>query len=180
VAWLPFAAGLVLGAGAAPKLLLKIAPRFVAALGALLSALAAFWFSVITVDTGYWLHLAPSMFVLALGFGLGVLALTQAAVYRVDADKAGSASALLNSAQQIGVALGLAVLAGVAATVTAQPEKAALGTGEALVAGYGTALTVAAGILLAAGLLALTTLSARPATEQDGPQPVETNTGAGS
>ncbi|MGQ4442911.1 hypothetical protein ACN6LI_000281, partial [Streptomyces violaceoruber] len=50
---------------------------------------------------------------------------------------------------------------------TAQPEKAALGTGEALVAGYGTALTVAAGILIAAGLLSLTTLSARPATEQD-------------
>ncbi|MFF3718652.1 MFS transporter [Streptomyces prasinus] len=127
MAWLPFAAGLVLGAGAAPKLLLKIAPRYVAALGALLSALAAFWFSAITVDMGYWLHLAPAMFVLALGFGLGVLALTQAAVYRVDADKAGIASALLNSAQQIGVALGLAVLAGVAATVTAQPEKAAPG-----------------------------------------------------
>lgn len=180
VAWLPFAAGLVLGAGAAPKLLLRIAPRFVAALGALLSALAAFWFSVITVDTDYWLHLAPAMFVLALGFGLGVLALTQAAVYRVDADKAGIASALLNSAQQIGVALGLAVLAGVAATVTAQPEKAALGTGEALVAGYGTALTVAAGILLAAGLLALTTLSARPATEQDTPESAGTNAAQGN
>ncbi|WP_447037257.1 MFS transporter [Streptomyces sp. DSM 118878] len=179
-AWLPFAAGLVLGAGAAPKLLLKIAPRSVAALGALLSALAAFWFSAITVDTGYWPHLAPAMFVLALGFGLGVLALTQAAVYRVDADKAGIASALLNSAQQIGVALGLAVLAGVAATVTAQPEKAALGTGEALVAGYGAALTVAVGVLLAAGLLALTILSARPATEQDMPESVETNTGAGN
>jgi EmrB/QacA subfamily drug resistance transporter len=180
VAWLPFAAGLVLGAGAAPKLLLKTAPRFVAALGALLSALAAFWFSTITVDTGYWLHLAPAMFVLALGFGLGVLALTQAAVYRVDADKAGIASALLNSAQQIGVALGLAVLAGVAATVTAQPEKAALGTGEALVAGYGTALTVATGILLAAGLLALTTLSALPATDEDTPEPTGTNTAQGN
>ncbi|CAL9615272.1 putative MFS-type transporter EfpA [Streptomyces sp. enrichment culture] len=180
VAWLPFAAGLVLGADAAPKLFLKTAPRSVAALGALLSALAAFWFSTITVDTGYWLHLAPAMFVLALGFGLGILALTQAAVYRVDADKAGIASALLNSAQQIGVALGLAVLAGVAATVTAQPEMAALGTGEALVAGYGTALTVAAGILLAAGLLALTTLSARPTAEHDISGPVETNTGAES
>ncbi|MCM1943489.1 MFS transporter [Streptomyces sp. G3] len=143
VAWLPFAAGLVLGAGAAPKLLLKIAPRFVAALGALLSALAAFWFSAITIDTGYWLHLAPAMFVLAL-------------------------------------ALGLAVLAGVAAAVTAQPEKTALGTGEALVAGYSTALTVAAGILLAAGLLALTTLSARPATEHETPEPADTNTAQGN
>ncbi|WP_218775812.1 MFS transporter [Streptomyces sp. 13-12-16] len=180
VAWLPFAAGLVLGAGTAPKLLLKTAPRSVAALGALLSALAAFWFSVISVDTGYWLHLAPAMFVLALGFGLGILALTQAAVYRVDADKAGIASALLNSAQQVGVALGLAVLAGVAAAVTAQPERAARGTGEALVAGYGTALTVAAGVLFTAGVLALATLSAHPVTEQDTPEPVEMNTGVGN
>lgn len=164
-AWLPFAAGLVLGAGTAPKLLLRVAPRLVAAVGALLSAAAAFWFSAITVDTSYWLHLAPAMFVLALGFGLGVLTLTQAAVYRVDPDKAGIASALLNSAQQIGVALGLAVLAGIAATVTASPQNAGLNTAEALVAGYGTALTVATGLLVAAGALALVTLSARPPAE---------------
>jgi len=115
LSWLPFAVGIVLGAGVAPKLLLKIAPRWVAALGGLLAAVGALWFSRITVATGYWTGMAPAMLVIALGFGLGVMALTQAAVYGVDADKAGIASALLNSAQQIGVALGLAVLAGVAA-----------------------------------------------------------------
>ena len=103
--WLPFAAGLIVGAGAAPKLINRAAPRFVAAAGALLSALSAFWFSFIQVDTSYWLHLAPAMFVLALGFGLGVIALTQAAVYHTNSKEAGIASALLNSAQQIGVAL---------------------------------------------------------------------------
>ncbi len=171
IAWLPFAAGLVVGAGTAPKLLLRFAPRFVASVGALLSAAAAFGFSAITVDTNYWLHLAPAMFVLALGFGLSVLALTQAAVYRVDPDKAGIASALLNSAQQIGVALGLAVLAGVAAAVTARPQDVDLGTRDALVAGYSTALTVAAGILIAAAVLALTTLSARPASGESASEP---------
>ena len=148
VAWLPFAAGIVLGAGLAPKLLLQIAPRIVAGLGALLSAAAAWWFSTITVSTGYGLHLAPAMFILALGFGLGVIALTQAAVYRVDPDKAGIASALLNSAQQIGVALGLALLAGIAATTTAQAGNPA--TAEALVTGYSSALVVAAGLLAVA------------------------------
>ncbi|SJZ93296.1 Arabinose efflux permease [Marinactinospora thermotolerans DSM 45154] len=175
-AWLPFAAGLVLGAGTAPRLLLRLAPRFVATLGALLSAAAAFWFSTITVDTGYWTHLAPAMFVLGLGFGLGILALTQAAVYRVDPDKAGIASALLNSAQQIGVALGLAILAGIAASVTAQPGNTVLAAGEALASGYGTALAAAAGLLVAAAALALTTLDARPNTSQDvsGPAGAET------
>ncbi|EHR61387.1 MFS transporter [Saccharomonospora cyanea] len=166
-AWLPFAAGLVLGAGIAPKLLLRAAPRLVAALGALLSAAAAFWFSTITVDTGYWLPLAPAMFVLGFGFVSGVLALTQAAVYRVDTDKAGIASALLNSAQQVGVALGLAVLAGIAATVSAGPEHAGDTAGAALVTGYSTALAVASALLVTAGALALVTLNARPVTETE-------------
>ncbi|MFJ5692831.1 MFS transporter [Arthrobacter sp. NPDC093125] len=165
VAWLPFAAGLILGAGSAPKLLLKIAPRLVAARGALLSAVAALWLSAIAEDASYWLHLAPAMFVLALGFGLGVIALTQAAVYHVDQDKAGIASALLNSAQQVGVALGLAVLAAVAATISATPEYAGATTTADLTAGYGTALLVAAGILVTAGILALTTLNAQPTPE---------------
>jgi EmrB/QacA subfamily drug resistance transporter len=164
-AWLPFAAGLILGAGSAPKLLLKVAPRLVAATGALLSAVAALWFSAITEDASYWLHLAPAMFILALGFGLGVIALTQAAVYHVDQDKAGIASALLNSAQQIGVALGLAVLAAVAATISAPQEHAGVSHGAALTAGYSTALLVAAAILLIAGLLALTTLKGQPTLE---------------
>lgn len=163
-AWLPFAAGIVLGAGLAPKLLLLTGPRSVAAVGALLSAAAAWWFSTITVSTSYWLHLAPAMLVLALGFGLGVIALTQAALHRVDPDQAGIASALLNSAQQLGVALGLALLAGIAATTTAEAVNPV--TDEALVTGYSSALTVAAGLLALAAALALVALRARPAAGQ--------------
>ncbi|WP_275006063.1 MFS transporter [Promicromonospora iranensis] len=163
LSWLPFAAGIVLGAGMAPKLLLKVAPRYVAALGAMLGASGAFWFSRITVGTVYWTGMAPAMLVIALGFGLGVIALTQAAVSRVDDDKAGIASALLNSAQQIGVALGLAILAGVAATVTAGTGST---TPQALVDGYSTALVVGTGILLAAAVLALLTLSSRVNAEE--------------
>jgi hypothetical protein len=83
------------------------------------------------------------MFLLALGFGLGVIALTQAAVYNTASHEAGVASALLNSAQQIGVALGLAVLAGIAATVTGTSEPGAAADAQ-LVAGYGSALALAA------------------------------------
>jgi EmrB/QacA subfamily drug resistance transporter len=167
--WMPFAAGLVLGAGSAPKLLNRAAPSLVAAAGALLSAGAAFWFSFIQVDTSYWLHLAPAMFVLALGFGLSVIALTQAAVYHTEAHEAGIASALLNCAQQIGVALGLAVLAGIAAAVSNSTQHAALSGEAQLVTGYGTALVVAAGLLVAAGILAAATLTSRTTVEADAP-----------
>jgi EmrB/QacA subfamily drug resistance transporter len=173
ISWLPFAVGIVVGAGLAPKLLRRIGPRYIAAAGALLSAVAAFWLSRITVEANYLMDLAPAMFLLAVGFGSVAVTLTQAAVYRVDPDKAGIASALLNSAQQIGVALGLAVLAGIAATVSAAPQNMALPTDEGLVAGYGTAMTVATGLLLAAVALALVTLNARPATEEDTPDPAD-------
>jgi MFS family permease len=171
ISWLPFALGIVVGAGTAPKVLLHIGPRYLAAAGALLSAAATFWLSRITVEATYWVDLAPAMFLLAVGFGAVAVTLTQAAVYRVDPDKAGIASALLNSAQQIGVALGLAVLAGIAATVTAAPQNTALPTGEGLVAGYGTAMIAATGLLLAAATLALVTLNARPVTEEDTHEP---------
>lgn len=157
LAMLPFAAGIVLGAGSAPKLLLKAAPRWITAAGGLLSTLGALWIAWSISQHGGWLHIAPGFLVVALGFGFGVMALTQAAVYRVDPDKAGIASALLNSSQQIGVALGLALLAGVAATVTAGAGGTAAGDG--LVAGYGAALVLGAGVLAASTVLALATLS---------------------
>jgi EmrB/QacA subfamily drug resistance transporter len=176
LSWLPFAAGIILGAGVAPKLLLTIAPRWIAALGATLGAAGAFWFSGITVDTDYWTGLAPAMLVIALGFGLGVIALTQAAVYRVDPDEAGIASALLNSAQQIGVALGLAVLAGIAAAATAGSASPAQ---QALIDGYSTALQVGTGILLGAAVLALLTIGGRLNTEEQTADPPDlTRTGA--
>lgn len=157
LSWLPFAVGIILGAGIAPKLLLKT-PRYIAALGARLGAGSALWFSTITIEPSYWTLMAPTMLLIALGFGLGAIALTQAAFYGVASDRAGIASALLNSAQQIGVALGLAILAGVAASITAKTG----GTGpQELVDGYGAALVVGAGILLAAAVLALLTLNGR-------------------
>jgi predicted MFS family arabinose efflux permease len=159
LAWLPFAVGIVLGAGIAPKLLIRTPERAVAAAGGLTSAVAALWLSGIGVDTSYWAHLAPAMVLLAFGFGLGVMALTQAAVYDVDEDKAGIAAALLNSAQQIGVALGLAVLAGVAASVTATSSLAR--GGAALVDGYSSALLVAGGVLIASAVTAVVRLSGR-------------------
>ncbi|MEU4313193.1 hypothetical protein [Nocardia sp. NPDC024068] len=58
----------------------------------------------------------------------------------MDSDKAGIASALLYSAEQIGVALGIAIMAGVAATGTAQSTRTY--SGAALIDGYSAALLV--------------------------------------
>jgi hypothetical protein len=73
----------------------RASPRFIGAPGALLSAGAALWFSFIEVNTSYWLHLAPGIFILALGFGLGIIALIPAAVYHAKEQETGIAPALL-------------------------------------------------------------------------------------
>ncbi|BDH56175.1 hypothetical protein [Tsukamurella sp. PLM1] len=147
---LPFAAGIIFGAGSAPKLMLKVAPHWITAIGGLLGTAGALWIAWAISQHGGWPYIAPGFLVVALGFGFGVMALTHAAVYRVEPDKAGIASALLNSAQQIGVALGLAVLAGVAATVTAGSNDSGP---QVLATGHSTALVVGAGVLLAAKLV---------------------------
>ncbi|WP_309067533.1 MFS transporter [Microbacterium sp.] len=167
LSWLPFALGIVVGAGLGPKLLTRIAPRQVAALGALLSAAGVFWLSRITLETQYWTAIAPGMLIVAIGFGTGVMTLTHAAVYGVDADKAGIASALLNSSQQIGVALGLAILASIAARVGTGVEAGGASTDEVLIAGYQNALMAGSGVLVAAAVLALLTLSRRSPTGQN-------------
>jgi uncharacterized membrane protein YbhN (UPF0104 family) len=115
--------------------------------------------SGITLTTSYWSHLAPAMLVSAAGFGLGVMALTQATLYHVDGDKAGIASALLNTAQQIGVALGIAILAGIAATGTAHSTRT--DSGAPLTDGYSAALLVSFAMLLIAALLAMLLLRRR-------------------
>ncbi|MCW3767267.1 MULTISPECIES: hypothetical protein [Paenarthrobacter] len=93
----------------------------------------------------------------------------QAVVYHKKDTEAGITSALLNSAQQIGVALGLAVLAGVAATVSNSSRHSALTEEAQLITGYGSVLAVAAGLLVAAGILAAATLPSRTAAQASAP-----------
>lgn len=69
-----------------------------------------FWFATVESDSSYATHLVPAMFVAALGLGMSFVPLTLGAVSGVAHQDTGIASALLNTAQQIGGALGLAIL----------------------------------------------------------------------
>ena len=86
--------------------ILMIAPLFVSA--------GLFWLSHITVNGTYWTNVAPGLTLMALGMGATFVSVTIAATSGVPHHEAGLASGLLNTAQQIGGALGLAVLTGIA------------------------------------------------------------------
>ncbi len=69
-----------------------------------------YWYSRIEADSTYWAHVFPPMVVAASGFALMFIPLTLTAVYGVDKHEQGVTSAVLNSMQQVGGALGIAVL----------------------------------------------------------------------
>ena len=109
-AFLPFSAAMVAGAGIASTLASKIDPRWIAGPGALIASVGMFGFSQLTVDSTYAGHLLPWIVVLAFGLGLTFVPLTLTAVAGVRAEDSGASSAALNTAQQIGGAIGLAAL----------------------------------------------------------------------
>jgi predicted MFS family arabinose efflux permease len=177
VASLPFAAGIILASGISSKLVERLAPRVVAAPGLVLAAGGMFLLSTLTADSSYAAHVMPALFLTAFGLGLAFVPLTLTAVHHVAEDRAGVASALVNTAQQIGAALGLAVLTTVS-TAAADQELpgatrvlqqglaggdtgAVARAGEAMAHGYTTAFLAGGGLLLAAAVLVAATVTTR-------------------
>jgi predicted MFS family arabinose efflux permease len=167
VAALPFSAGIIFGAGISTKMVERFAPRFVAGPGLVLGAVGMFWLSTLTAEVSYLTHVMPAVFLTSFGLGMSAVAVTLTAVHGVDEEWAGVASAIVNMAQQIGAALGLAILTTIsvtatneqlpqAATVMQQSDDRAVLTqaAEALTHGYTSAFAVGALVLLAAALIA--------------------------
>jgi EmrB/QacA subfamily drug resistance transporter len=122
-AFLPFSVGIVVAAQIASALISRVDPRWIAGTGALLGGAGMLWMSRLTVDSGYVTGLLGPMLVLSFGMGLAFVPLTLTAVAGVEKADTGVASAVLNTMQQIGGALGLATLSTVA--VSSAKDKAA-------------------------------------------------------
>ena len=123
VAFLPFTVGIVVGAGLASNLVNRIDPRFISGVGTLLAAGALFGFSTLPFDTSfpaeevvgtYVTDLLPFIILMAFGMGLTFVPVTLTAVHHLRPEESGIGSGVLNTMQQVGGALGLAVLATVA------------------------------------------------------------------
>ncbi|MGH2901675.1 MAG: hypothetical protein ACRDMZ_23575 [Solirubrobacteraceae bacterium] len=109
---------------------LGIKPILVA--GLVLVTIALLWLSVVPVDGKYLTNLFGPMVIAAVGLGFAFVPVTIAAVNGVSADESGLASGLINTSQQIGGALGLAVLGTIASTKTEDLVAAAQGAPGAI------------------------------------------------
>ncbi|CAN5241630.1 MFS transporter [soil metagenome] len=123
VAFLPFSAGIVVAAVIASKLMERVDPRWLAGIGTTMAGAALFGFSRLSyddsvanlgVDAHYATDILPFIVMMSLGMGLVFVPLTLTAVHGVGARDSGIASGVLNTMQQVGGALGLAVLSTVA------------------------------------------------------------------
>ena len=123
VAFLPFTVGIVVGAGLASNLVNRIDPRYISGVGTLIAAGALFGFSRLPYDTSfppsdvtgsYVTDIMPFIIMMAFGMGLTFVPVTLTAVHHLRSEESGIGSGVLNTMQQVGGALGLAVLATVA------------------------------------------------------------------
>ena len=156
-AFLPMTLGIVVGAGIAQQLVPRFGVRAVAVGGISLAAAGMALLTGVPVDGSYASDLLPGLLPMSIGMGLTFVPITLLGTGNVGAEDAGLASGLFNTSQQVGGALGLAVLSTLAANATA--GSAASGA-AALVHGYQVAFGAGAA-MLATGAVLLTVLLRR-------------------
>src|SRR5438477_12031384 len=152
---LPFTAGIMVSAGLASSLAPRIGVRPVAAAGMVLTALGMLLFARMPAAGSYVTDVLPGMIVASLGLGAVFMPLTLVATTGLEDEGQGLASGLFNTSQQIGGALGLAILSTIAAGRTHGGSK------SALVHGFHYAFAGAAVFVIAALVLMVAMLRKR-------------------
>jgi EmrB/QacA subfamily drug resistance transporter len=159
LAFLPFTAGIIVSAGLASQFAPRIGVRPVAVAGMILTALGMALLARIPIHGAYVADVMPSILLTSLGLGAVFVPLTLIATTGLEDSDQGLASGLFNTSQQIGGALGLAILSTLAASRSPGSDKAAL------VHGFHWAFAGAAGFVLA-GLAVLLLLLRRRDVER--------------
>jgi EmrB/QacA subfamily drug resistance transporter len=165
IAYLPLTGGFIIAASISSQLFARIGTKPVVLAGITIAASGLYWLSRIPVDGSYLSDILPGLLVVSIGMGGVFTGLTTAANAGVDEEKAGLAAGLLNTGQQLGTALGLAILSALAtARTTSLLDGGHAGLAQAATGGYQRALMIGAFILLAAGAVALLAGNTRQTT----------------
>ena len=165
LAYLPLAVGIIISAGIASTLTTKLGVKPVLILGLMLTAIGLGWFAQISPEGTYVGDILFPALISAFGLGFAFVPMTIAAVAGVEPHEAGLASGMINTSQQVGGALGLAILAAVANSRTDSVAEAGSPLPVALTEGFQTALMVGAGFALVGALLAYLFVDGREVEE---------------
>src|SRR5947207_3119775 len=164
-------ANLIMGAfsiGLSAKLVMRFGIRKPLATGLLLASVGLLLFVRAPVDGSFVVDVLPSMILIGIGAGMAFNPVLLAAMGDVEPSEAGLASGLVNTSFMMGGALGLAVLASIAASRTHSLRVGGAGELSALTGGYHLAFLVGAAFAALAAVLGGTLLrEAQPAAEPE-------------
>jgi EmrB/QacA subfamily drug resistance transporter len=164
LAWLATSLTVLVSAMLTQGLVTRVGTRVPLIVGSAVSALGVFLLSRVSADESYLSGLMPAMIVTGVGMGTAFVSMSIGALEGVAEHDAGLASGLINTSQQVGAALGVAILSSVAIARTQDVLLATPGTAPsvALTEGFRTALLVGAGFALAGALLAAALIRRHP------------------
>jgi Na+/melibiose symporter-like transporter len=173
---LPTTLGVLISAGAASGLTVKVGPKPLMVLGGLLAAGGLYLMSFLATDSSFWSIPFPGQLLLGLGLGFTFVPLSNLALVGAGAHDAGAASAVLQAVQQVGASIGTALLATISVAAITASMTAAATAGKnprdpavalsAQVDGYTTAFTWAAALLVLGAVVAAVLVKA---TKEDLP-----------
>jgi EmrB/QacA subfamily drug resistance transporter len=157
-AFLPITFALAAGSQIASRAVTRFGPRPLLLAGTTMAALGLAWLGQITPESSFSADLLGPFLLSGIGMGLSITPVAVAATAGVSREEAGLASGLLNTSRQIGISVGLAVLATVAADRSAEllagVASNSANVASALTEGYGRAIDLGVLILVAAGVVA--------------------------
>ena len=165
LAFLPFTVGIIIGAGLSQGLVAKVGARELPLIGMTLAIVGMLLFLRLQPDGSYVSDLLPGIMLASIGMGLTFVPITLVATSGIPDSDAGLASGLFNTSQQIGGAVGLAVLSTLAVSATDDTLAGASGQpseseqAQALVDGFHVAYLGSAVLIAAAAVLLFLLLS---------------------
>jgi EmrB/QacA subfamily drug resistance transporter len=166
LSYLPLAIAIVLSAGVAGQLVNRVGFKNVLIAGMLFVTVALLWFTQVSASGSYAGDVLGPSILAGIGLGFAFVPVTIAAVSGVASAEAGLASGLINTTQQIGGALGLAILASVANSATSRSLASGTHTrAVALTHGFSLAFAVGAGFAFVGAVLAAALISSRDSRE---------------
>jgi EmrB/QacA subfamily drug resistance transporter len=166
LAYLPLAVGIIISAGVGSQLVTRVGFKPVLIGGLVSIAAGLVWFSRVPPGGSFSSDVLGPSLLAAFGLGFSFVSVTIGAVTGTKPQEAGLASGLINTAQQVGGALGLAILATVANSRTQSLLGGGHSSSVALTKGFDRAFLVGAGFAVIGAVLAAVLISSRDSREQ--------------